>query len=288
MQLIKPSFEIIEQDFSIENVYKHIEKCGRTCYKSLDKITIDSAKPFVDRMIKSKHYAMLEHGSIYLKIPYSFWHRITHPGLCSKYINNPYSRTVEILEGADVVFHTKHIITPYLLVSTNLRVLVENGWENDLKYLSYPSKAKRITVKFICNRQVANEFVRHRVFSFAQESSRYCNYNSTKFNNELTFILPCWLYDSKDITNTSYYKVFKTVETNYKKLIKEGNQPQQAANILPNGLKTELIMTGFIEDWLHFFDLRALGTTGKPHPQAEELAKSLREEFIKRGYIKKD
>jgi thymidylate synthase (FAD) len=288
MQLIKPSFEIIEQDFSIENVYKHIEKCGRTCYKSLDKITIDSAKPFIDRMIKSKHYAMLEHGSIYLKIPYSFWHRITHPGLCSKYINNPYSRTVEILEDADVVFHTKHIITPYLLVNTNLRVLVENGWEKDLKYLSRPSKARRITVKFICNRQIANEFVRHRVFSFAQESSRYCNYNSSKFNNELTFILPCWLYDNEDITNTSYYKVFKTVETNYKKLIKEGNQTQQAANILPNGLKTELIMTGFIEDWLHFFDLRALGTTGKPHPQAEELAKSLREEFIKRGYIKKD
>ena len=120
MKLIKPSFEILEQGYSINDIYKHIELCGRTCYKSADKITEDSATPFVNRMINSKHFAMLEHGTVYLKIPYNMLHRITHPGLCSKYINNPYTRCSELQEYTDSLGCFNKTIMDYLLLILEL------------------------------------------------------------------------------------------------------------------------------------------------------------------------
>ena len=299
MKLIKPSFEILEQGFSIDAIYKHIELCGRTCYKSADKITEDSVTPFVNRMINSKHFAMLEHGTVYLKIPYNMLHRMTHPGLCSKYINNPYTRCFELQEYTDNLDVFNKNIINYLLVTTNLRVIVENGWEKDLKYICepHPNHIKRYTVRFICNRQVSHEFVRHRAFSFAQESTRYCNYTKDKFDGELTFIQPCWIneeyvpgeYDRSE-RFVMLTEMLENVESTYNFMINSGWKPQQAATVLPNALKTELIMTGFADEtgWKHFFDLRAKGTTGAPHPQAKELAESLMKEFINRKYINYD
>lgn len=326
MRLIKPSFQIIEQSSGIEGVYKQIELVGRTCYKSEDKITEDSAKPFIDRMIKSQHYAMLEHGTVYLKIPYNLIHRFTHIGLCDKYIRNPYTRCnvgYEITEKA-LNFRSEFgsQITEFLAVTTNLRVLIENGWEKDLQYLCEPTDyhERRITVKFICDRGVSHEFVRHRVFSFAQESTRYCNYSKDKFGNELTFIIPCWCDDIPDnlqlkdnievdrfvwgtdnlanaaienkivkrkvskFTQRFLYEMIGGEDT-YIGLIAAGYKPQEARALLPNALKTELVMTGFVSDWEHFFSLRALGTTGAPHPQAKELAEPLMKEFERRGLL---
>lgn len=121
-----------------------------------------------------------------------------------------------------------------------------------------------------------------RVFSFAQESTRYCNYSKDKFNNELTFIEPCWYWSN--ITRDGF-SVFRTAmneaENTYLYLIDNGWKPQQARAVLPNSLKTELVMTGFESDWKHFFDLRC---DSAAHPQARELAVPLKEEFIKRGY----
>lgn len=289
MKLIKPSFEILEQGFSLDDIYKHIELCGRTCYKSTDKITKDSAKPFVDRMINSKHYAILEHGTVYLAMPMDFIIPIETNGW-GKYINNPYSKGFKIctINGQRKV-----------AITTNLRVLVENKWLNDLKYLCEPTEyhIKRITVRFICNRQVSHEFVRHRVFSFAQESTRYCNYTKDKFDGELTFIQPCWIeeeYVHGDYNRSEQFvmltEMLENVESTYNFMINSGWKPQQAATILPNALKTELIMTGFVDDtgWKHFFNLRAKGTTGAPHPQAKELAEPLMKEFINRKYISYD
>ena len=296
MRLVKPSFEILEQGSNINDMYKHIELCGRTCYKSNDKITKDSAKPFVDRIINSKHYAMLEHGTVYLKIPYNTLYKMTHSGLYSKYINNPYTRCFKLQEYTDDLDCFDPIIIDYLLVTTNLRVIVENGWEKDLEYICEPhlNHVKRYTVRFICNRQVSHEFVRHRVFSFAQESTRYCNYTKDKFDGELTFIQPCWLdeeYVPGEYDRSEQFvmltEMLENVESTYNFMINSGWKPQQAATVLPNALKTELIMTGFADEtgWKHFFDLRAKGTTGAPHPQAKELAESLMKEFIKRKYI---
>ena len=162
MRLIKPSFEIWNQGEGLEGVYKQIERSGRVCYKSEDKITETSAKEFVERMIKSGHGAMLEHGTIYLYLPpYS---SITF----HKYRDNKYSKYKEVRET--------EVSSPKIhkYVTTNLRVLVENEWLDDLQYLCEPTEyhEKRTTVKFICDRGVSHEFVRHRVFSFAQESTR--------------------------------------------------------------------------------------------------------------------
>ena len=278
MKLIKPSYEILTPiDWREWGIKKFIELVGRTCYKSEDKITDDSYKVFVQKMIYSRHYAMLEHGTIYITAS----DYIYYTKLIGDYDKNKYSVVKEHFDECGNVIHC---------ITTNLRVLIENGWINDLCCLSEPTEyhAKRITVKFICNRQVSHEFVRHRVFSFAQESTRYCNYTKGKFGGELTFIEPCWLYnDNKSIAYSDFISTIKLIEYSYFNLIKEsGWKPQQAATILPNALKTELVMTGFVKDWQHFFNLRALGKTGAPHPQAKELALPLYNDFVKLGYIK--
>lgn len=161
MKLIKANFNIIEQGSGIDGIYKIIEQAGRTCYKSLDKITPDSAKGFVDRMIKSGHGAMLEHGTVYLKVLHKDANTIFGNWVTDQYMSNPYS-------NINFDYNGDYTIT------TNLRVIVENNWLDDLKYICEPTEhhEKRVTVRFICDRGVSHEFVRHRVFSFAQESTR--------------------------------------------------------------------------------------------------------------------
>ena len=296
MKLIHSNYEILEQGKGLDGINEQIELAGRTCYKSEDKITEDSAKDFVDRMIKSGHGAMLEHGTVYLICPIE-----EDASIFNRYYKNKYSICKNYMfNGKDSTF-----------ITTNLRVLVDNGWLDDLKYLSEPipnGHEKRITVKFTCDRGVSHEFVRHRVFSFAQESTRYCNYSKDKFGNELTFILPNWMddlqlgnHDSLKICN-EYYNIpiqqeFKaeelqeltylfslaSSEISYLKLIETGWKPQEARAILPNSLKTELVMTGFVSEWGGFFKLR---DNSKAHPDAQALANPLHKEFLKRKYIK--
>lgn len=300
MKLCKPLFEIWEQSAGLEGVYKQIEKVGRVCYKSEDKIIEDSAKPFVDRMIKSGHGAMLEHGTVYLYI-----RRKGNESLeVDRYLMNPYSRVIfrQFPNSRDMEIY----------ITTNLRVLVENGWLKDLEYICEPTEfhERRVTVHFVCDRGVSHEFVRHRVMSFAQESTRYCNYSKDKFDNELTFIIPCWLdiptghyaYWDGDWCDIDKMKIqlpegehkdidaflwtLNNAETHYTLLINSGWKPQEARAVLPNSLKTELVVTGFVSDWKKFFRLRSrIAETGKPHPQAKELAEPLMKEFIARKYI---
>lgn len=310
MRLIKPYFEIWNQPSSLEGVYKQIERVGRVCYKSEDKITEDSAKGFVDRMVKSGHGAMLEHGTVYLTIPSEHdpdeWGR-TAPFLNYKgeYTYNKYSKIVyehykQEPVGTQADFCTS-IPRSRRHITTNFRVLVENGWLDDLQYICEPTEyhEKRVTVHFVCDRGVSHEFVRHRVMSFAQESTRYCNYSKDKFNNELTFIQPCWLDDERLKLYGPYHTVIRdkspesifiaslnNAEKDYIDLIDLGWKPQEARAVLPNSLKTELIVTGFTSDWEKFFRLRSrIAETGKPHPQAQELADPLMDEFVKRGIM---
>ena len=289
MRLIKPSVEIIRQEeYDLNHIFKFIELAGRTCYKSEDKITEDSAKDFVGRMLNMKHLATCEFGTVYL-----YAHSIYDLDI-EKYRQNPYSKAIWNNNG--------HYI------STNYRVLVENNWLDDLKYLCKPTEYhhKRYTVKYICDRAIANEIVRHRKFSFLQESTRYCLYSSNKFNNELTFIIPCWFEEmnqgiikfeeglykdtycfqftegNKGKSCSIWYNTMREAEEHYIELINLGWKAEEARNILPLSLKTELYMCGFAEDWKKFFELRCASNA---HPQAKELAIPLKEEFIKRGYI---
>ena len=280
MKLIKPSYEILPQESGLDGMYKQIEKVGRTCYKSEDKITKDSAKPFVDRMVSSKHYAMLEHGTVYLTIPFTDYDVLYYIDKQNPFhgnvLCNPWTRFI-IDEKNDVVY-----------ISSNYRWIVENKLDEWLKYACEPTQfhERRICVKFTCDRGVSHEFVRHRVFSFAQESTRYCNYSKDKFSNEVTFILPCWWKDEEgNEAESEFCNSMQYSEEQYFYLLNQGWKAQEARNILPNALKTELVMTGFVSDWKHFFDLRAYGVTGKPHPQASELAVPLLNEFIEKGYL---
>lgn len=292
MKLIKSSFEILEQGPGLEGIYEVIERAGRTCYKST-RPEGQTAKDFVDRMIASKHYAMLEHGTVYLSIS-------TPCDLCGgvmieRYRNNPYSK----------VNFSSYCMDTNVYITTNYRVLVENGWLDDLKYLCEPTEfhEKRVTVRFTTDRGISHEFVRHRVFSFAQESTRYCNYSKDKFGNELTFIIPSWcgnrdgiqapadylfdyempdmfLEDFGEEQGWLYYSLLLS-ERNYFKLLEKGWTPQQARQVLPNALKTELVMTGFTSDWEHLFRLRTsfIAETGKPHPNMAALCDPLYNKF---------
>lgn len=307
MKLIESSVQIIEE----KDPYKMIELAGRTCYKSEDKITENSAKEFVDRMIKLGHGAMLEHGTIYLNIPEQTYTetledefgKFNNPnnGIVDRYRKNKYSKVNSV--AANEELRKKYPkVRPFKLthhyITTNLRVIVENGWEEDLEWQCDPTEhhEKRITAKFICDRGVSHEFVRHRVFSFAQESQRYCNYNKDKFNNELTFIKPTWLDiptgdytywdgDWCDIDNMkiqlpsdngvadNFLWCLNNAGMQYRLLINKGLKPQEARAILPNAIKTELVMTGFESDWEHFFELRC---SGAAHPDAKKLADELK------------
>lgn len=287
MKLIKPSFTIIEQESGLEGMYKQIELAGRTCYKSEDKITETSAKDFVDRMIKSGHGAMLEHGTVYLHMEFDSKEAYFDDELALKYHNEPHTKALRV---RDVQTEPKGKQHAY--ITTNLRVLVENDWLNDLKYLCEPTEhhEKRITVKFTTDQGVMREFTRHRVFSFACESTRYCNYSKSKFGNEITFIEPDWVSDTKEINSEAYdsaYEIFcsamEEAEGYYMTLIENGFKPQQARNVLPLATKCDLVMTGYIGDWKHFMSLR---TPENAHPQARELAIPLLEEFKNREYLK--
>lgn len=300
MKFRESKVEIIPQDWSLDGIYKQCEIAGRTAYKSEDRITEGSAKKFVDAMMKSNHGAVLEHGTVYLTIPYEPLSSISGPE--RKYRYNKYSRVVD----------DENILHGIAYITTNLRVIFENDWMDDLQYLSEPTKyhEKRVTAKFICSRSIAQEITRHRVFSFLMESQRYINYSKEKFGKGITIIIPEWIkarindiasYDGNDylaqmpyskalldhkvLPNDSvvlhWYEATKCSELSYRFLTEQLEiKAEEARSVLTNDCKTELVMTGFVSDWEHFFDLRSRGTTGKPHPDIKILADNLLFQFI--------
>ena len=324
MNLITPSFDIWEQGTSspLEDMYAHIAKCTRVCYQSEKKDNGETEEDFVKRVIlrhepwnsEANHLAMLEHGTVYLKdISWNHSH-------LEKYKHNKYSKYTDEYLEREVIEDGNDYDVDYkyaYYVTTNLRVLVENDWLNDLKYICAPTEhhAKRITVSFTTNIGVSREFNRHRVDSIAEESTRYCNYNKRN-DGQIKINLPAWLLDEEHLPyieshqfdklssycqevcndnndiNTEcwcdmdFYLFSLTVsEYCYNMLIKKGWKPQQAREVLPLATKSQLIHTAFVDDWKHFFALRADGVSGPPHPNAALLARPLKEEFIKRGLL---
>lgn len=209
MRLVKPSYDILEMSTL---PFQSIEEAARTCYKSEDKITPDSAKKFVENLVKRGHHAMIEFADM--------------------------------------------------------------------------------TVRFVCDRGVTHELVRHRLCSFAQESTRYCNYSKDKHKNQLTFIIPSWMYDITEGlyetgSNFKWHKDTKELdmsdwtieectwmnamyesELSYLKMIQIGSTPQQARSVLPNSLKSEIVVKANFREWMHIFALRNAPTA---HPQMQEL-----------------
>lgn len=193
MRIIKPYAEpaIPGQPLPpTEYLYSLVEAAGRTCYLS-EKVEGDTTEDFIKRLMKRKHWSVLEHATI--------------------------------------------------------------------------------SVRIICDRGVSHELVRHRLASYSQESTRYCNYSKGKFGNEITVIEPCFWGE-----NSPEYQMWKRAcefsETVYMDLLNEGATPQQARSVLPNSLKTEIVVTMNIRNWRHFFEMRYLGVAGTPHPQMVEVA----------------
>lgn len=158
MRLIKPSFKIWGHENTLEGIYKQIERAGRVCYKSEDKISENTYKDFVDRMIKSGHGAMLEHGTVYLKVPYNYYkEQYEVSELEEFYETSPYSKINKPL-NMDCGYPAQGEYQAYY-ITTNYRVLVENDRLDDLQYLYEPTEyhEKRITVKFICDRGVSHK-----------------------------------------------------------------------------------------------------------------------------------
>lgn len=255
MKFIKPKVELLIQENGLKGIYRQIEKVGRTCYKSENKITENSAKPFVERIVKSKHLSVCEHGTVYLTI-------------LEKDFDNesfPYSR----VEYSNGIFY----------ITTNYRVLLENNLTKYLCYITTPTEyhTQRICLKFTTSIGVSREFNRHRTFSIAEQSTRYCNYSKDKFGGEISYILPSWIFKDElrnlGTAEHAYYKALQTAEQQYMSLTTRlGMQPQQAREVLPLSTATEVVYTGFVDDWKHFFDLRYRGTTGAPHPDAKLIA----------------
>lgn len=309
MRLIKPSFEIWDQEGGLEGMQTHIERCGRVCYASEPK---GNPVEFVQRMINSGHGAMLEHGTVYLRLEGVF----LDPKDCdiaygnyvvAHYVKNPYSKVV-IKHDGDWKSN--------VYITTNYRVLVENNWLDDLKYLCEPTKhhEKRVTVHFTTQIAITREYNRHRVNSMAEQSTRYCNYGKDKFGG-VGINLPSWV-DSEiqrleDITENvlptfeqlkeEYFSVSDqgltkddwgdiewwlwsnlVAEESYLKLIEKGRKPQEARVVLPLDTNTELIHTAFVSDWNHFFELR---DDSHAHPDARLLAHPLHEAFKERNLI---
>ena len=241
-----------------------------------------TAEDFVNMLIKSNHGAMLEHGTVYLQID-TFLDIPEDKKLDKRvhqYDSNRFTKVDSMYIGQGC---WRYYIT------TNLRVLVENDWLDDLKYVCEPTEyhVKKVTAKFICDRGVSHEIVRHRGLygmSFAQESTRYCNYSKNKFGQELTFIEPAWEFPSSNIVNTRerFEAMLEEAEANYMELITLGFKPQEARAVLPNALKTEIVVTGFIDDWKHFFELRC---DNAAHPDIRKLALDLQKQFTERNLI---
>lgn len=313
MEFLVAGFEIIEQEPGLEGMYKAAELPGRICYGSQDKMAPGTAEKFCNGLMKSNHGAPLEHGTVYLKAPIEEKYRFCDElgktmyfdSILNHYENNNYSK---------VSYNEE-----YIYVTTNLRVLFENGWMDDLQYWCEPTPyhEKRYQVRFQVDRFTGEEFLRHRVASFNRESTRYVLFTKEKFGGgSIKYIIPVWMLDKQDKIDmlkgwtisdfcgvvedyedglvgmdeiTAWMFALKACEWSYCILTNRfGWKAEQARTVLPCAISSPLIKTAFISDWEHFFSLRALGTTGKPHPQAAELAVPLMDEFIKRGYLPKD
>lgn len=278
MKFIDQSYEICKtHGYTLQDVYKDIERAARISYKSEDKITEDSAEKMVQRLIKMKHYSPLEFGTIYLKIEQITCCNIIMKANAKGCFAKPWLHRNEAIENENG--RNVH----YWYITTNYRFIVENGLEDLLQYMCDPTEhhQRRTTVKFITNRAVSHELVRHRSMSFMQESQRYVAYDKDKFGNELTFIKPAWKQPElgEDANETVLMNLlFSHIEDTYMKLRAFGLTPQQARTVLPNATKTELYMCGFDKDWEHFFSLRDVPTVD---PQMYDLVHPLHEDYEK-------
>lgn len=275
---------------------KKIEKCGRVCYKSEDKITEDSAEKFVADIIKRGHEAVLEHASFIFQVSYNVYEDIRDKVIFveNRYPVKMYLRFTDsdgyIVSGnvrAWRDFFCFAGVPPYMNDFVEVNPILFSEFKSDFPFNLRGGKwnirqistnelvstyqrlvHEDISVKFICDRGVTHEIVRHRPASFCQESTRYCNYRNGKFGGEITVIKPCF-FKENSTRYLNWFVACESAETAYNAILEDGGTPQEARDVLPNSLKTELIMTAPLMEWCHFFNLRM---SPAAHPQMREVA----------------
>lgn len=306
MQAIK-SYTQIFPDCDDQEILKKIERCGRVCYKSEGKIEEGSAEKFVANIIKRGHEAVLEHGSFIVETDDEFYYE-------SRYVIDELEESTEFTSFLRFTNDTRPIISGNVrawrsffaavlkkhntLPGAAEKFIMNNpilfpefqnveffcgGEVNDFKILSVSDLQTEneklthqdITVKFVVDRGVSHEIVRHRPASYCQESTRYCNYSKEDFGREITFIIPHYL-DYGSEAWCVWKLAMKHAEDSYFKLLDIGLLPQEARAVLPNSLKTELVMTANFSEWKKFFELR---TADAAHPQMREVSRPLLDEF---------
>lgn len=283
MKLIRSSHEIVPQAPGIEGMYKQVELAARNCYQSFDKMTENSHEKLLAHLGSNGHMSPFAHGTVYLKFPINsggmLYNRI------KEYDANFWSKVV-IENGAT---HGVPSDAGYY-VTTNMRVLKENGWEDDLKYWCEPTEfhPKRTTIKVVCSIGISRELNRHStVLAIAESSTRYCNYSKDKFGAQVTFVIPSTMvnlapdyqgFGYENITHEElvFLDTIKNSERAYLVMIKNGSKPQVARDVLPLSTATTVFYTGFDSDWKEVFKKR---TTPACHPDMIALMKPIEEKF---------
>lgn len=306
IKVVNPSVELWAQEgYTLDAIWKHIARCARVCYQSVPKDNDESDYDFLVRtlfkgcnvlkkyydkeFIIKTHLSVCEHGTVHLK--YRLF-SVKEMDKATRFINNPYSKS-KVCDG-------------YAYVTTNMRVLIENNWLDELEFIdttsNCPYYTDRYTVNFITDIGASRELNRHRVNSISEESTRYCRYNADKFGNNITVAKLPWIpavdpdtgHDYTDgfynddeiyydgIIRDKYAACWEAIDwflyglqianLVYCKCIELGWTAQQAREILPLNTKTQVVHTAFVDDWQHFIDLRSNGVSGVPHPMIKELA----------------
>lgn len=308
IKVVNPSVEMWTQEgYTLDAIWKHIARCARVCYQSVPKNNGETDygfivrtllkgidvinKPYDTEKLKTCHLSVLEHGTVHLRYPLyvprasvQFEFRLKYNKYSKFYIDEKY----------------------YAYVTTNMRVLVENGWIDELEFIDEIHNSEynciaRYTFNFITDIGASRELNRHRVNSISEESTRYCRYNADKFGNNITVAKLPWIPDDNadgqcykrgffgdnEIFDNEYLQAhycdgwtaidwylygLQIANLVYCKCIELGWTAQQAREILPLNTKTQVVHTAFVDDWQHFIDLRSNGVSGVPHPMIKELA----------------
>lgn len=309
IKVINPNVEMWTQDgYTLDAIWKHIARCARVCYQSVPKNNGETDYGFIVRTllkgmdvtnqpydiekIKTCHLSVLEHGTVHLRYPL-FMPR-ADVQFSNRLRDNKYSKYY--IDGKD-----------YAYVTTNMRVLVENGWMDELEFIDdihIDKFINRCTFNFITDIGASRELNRHRVNSISEESTRYCRYNADKFGNNITVAKLPWIpnddangqcyksgfFGDNEIFDNEYIQAhycdgwtaidwylygLQIANLVYCKCIELGWTAQQAREILPLNTKTQVVHTAFVGDWEHWLALRSSEVSGKVHPMMKELAKQL-------------
>lgn len=307
IKVVNPSVEIWNQEgYTLDDIWKHIARCARVCYQSVPKNNGETDYDFLVRtlfkgcnilkkyydkeFISKTHLSVCEHATVHLKYRLFIVKEIDK---ANRFIHNQYSKS-KIDDG-------------YAYITTNMRVLIENNWLDELEFIDTTPNCSyytdRYTINFITDIGASRELNRHRVNSISEESTRYCAYDKSKFGNGITVAKLPWIPDvdptygghdytegffndneiyNNGIIQDQYAETWTAVDwllyglqvcdLVYRKTRELGWTAQQAREILPLNTKTQVVHTAFVDDWEHFIDLRSNGVSGVPHPMIKELA----------------